>query len=204
MLRRWIPGASRYSHAGWGDAECADHTEAGALGFRKRGWMRQCAASSEFPHEEAGAGMRARALAQPAPVLEPGDEAMRALEVVAHTELPGLVVHDGKRFIVVPASQVLRVALPQYVLDDPSLGRVWDEQSADSIALRLQGRTIADLIRILHLEPATPEPAVDADATIVEIAAVMAAARVALVAVVDRGDYLGVITVHDLVGRMIS
>ncbi len=148
--------------------------------------------------------MRARALAQPAPVLEPGDEAMRALEVVAHTELPGLVVHDGKRFIVVPASQVLRVALPQYVLDDPSLGRVWDEQSADSIALRLQGRTIADLIRILHLEPATPDPAVDADATIVEIAAVMAAARVALVAVVDRGDYLGVITVHDLVGRMIS
>ena len=49
-----------------------------------------------------------------------------------------------------------------------------------------------------------PEPAVDGDATVVEMAAVMSAARVPLVAVVDDGHFVGVVTVNGLVGRLLA
>ena len=118
--------------------------------------------------------------------------------------LPGVVVRDGDKFVVIPASQVLRVLLPQYVLDDPSLGRVWDEASADALAARLEGRLVSDLVSALGLSKDLPEPAVDGDATLVEIAAVMANARVPLVAVVEAGHFIGVVTVNRLVGRLIA
>jgi hypothetical protein len=70
---------------------------------------------------------------------------------------------------------VLRVVLPQYVLDDPSLGRAWDEASADALAGRLEGRRVADLVSALGLSRNLPEPVVDGDSTLVEIAEVMAA-----------------------------
>ena len=118
--------------------------------------------------------------------------------------LPGVVVRDGHQFVVIPASQVLRVILPQYVLDDPSLGRVWDEASADALAGRLEGRPVSDMVGALGLRKDLPEPAVDGDATLVEVAALMAAARVPLVAVVDGGHFVGVVTVNALVGRLIA
>ncbi len=136
--------------------------------------------------------------------MRPGDSAADALRVLTTAGLPGIVVRDGAAFVVIPASQVLRVALPQYVLDDPSLGRVWDEESADRIAAHLSGRTVATLVDSLGLSDERPEPAVDADATLVEIAAVMAAARVPLVAVVDEGHFVGVVTVNSLAGHLIG
>jgi len=148
--------------------------------------------------------MRARDLAETAPFVRPDDEAIEALRVLTTAGLPGVVVRDGDGFVVIPASQVLRVILPQYVLDDPSLGRVWDEGSADDLADRLLGRRVADLVNALGLSDDLPEPAVEGDATLVEIAAVMAAARVPLVAVVDAGHFVGVVTVNRLVGRLIA
>ena len=139
-----------------------------------------------------------------APFVRPGDSAADALQVLTTAGLPGIVVRDGAAFIVIPASQVLRVALPQYVLDDPSFGRVWDEASADRIAADLSGRTVATLVDSLGLSDDRPEPAVDADATLVEIAAVMAAARVPLVAVVEDGHFVGVVTVNSLAGHLIG
>jgi len=148
--------------------------------------------------------MRARDLAQSAPFVAPGDAALEALRVLTTAGLPGVVVRDGGSFAVIPASQVLRVLLPQYVLDDPSLGRVWDEASADGLAARLEGRRVSDLVDALGLSDDLAEPAVDGDATLVEIAAVMAAARVPLVAVVDAGHFVGVVTVNSLVGHLIA
>ena len=148
--------------------------------------------------------MRARDLAQSAPFVAPGDAALEALRVLTTAGLPGVVVRDGGSFAVIPASQVLRVLLPQYVLDDPSLGRVWDEASADGLAARLEGRRVSDLVDALGLSDDLAEPAVDGDATLVEIAAVMAAARVPLVAVVDDGHFVGVVTVNSLVGHLIA
>ena len=148
--------------------------------------------------------MRARDLAGAAPFVRSNDDALDALTILTTAGLPGVVVRDGDGFAVIPASQVLRVLLPQYVLDDPSLARVWDEASADRIAQRLQGRRVADLVSALGLSEELPEPVVEGDATLVEVAAVMAAARVPMVAVVEGGHFLGVVTVNHLVGRLIA
>lgn len=148
--------------------------------------------------------MLARDLAIAAPFVAPGDGALEALRVLTTAGLPGVVVRDGSGFAVIPASQVLRVLLPQYVLDDPSLGRVWDEASADAVAVRLVDRRVSDLVAALDLSDDAPEPAVAGDATLVEVAAVMAAARVPLVAVVDDGRFIGVVTVNRLVGHLIA
>jgi CBS domain-containing protein len=148
--------------------------------------------------------VRARELAVPAPVVESDRLVGDALRVLLSAGLPGLVVHDASGFLVIPASQVLRVALPRYVRDDPSLARVWDEASADALSSRLDALTVADLVQALDRQERTPDTAVDGDATLVEVAAVMAAAHVPLVAVVDDGRFLGVVTVNGLVERLLG
>jgi CBS domain-containing protein len=148
--------------------------------------------------------MRARELAQPTQLLALDTPALDAMRMLADSQLPGLVIALHKGFVVVPASQVLRVALPRYVLDDAALGRVFDETSADALAARLEGRTIADLARSLEPDDDGPDHYVDGDANAVEIAAVMAAAHVPLVAVVDAGEFLGVVTVNQLIRSVLQ
>jgi len=148
--------------------------------------------------------MRARDLAESAPVVSGDDPLIEAFSILTSAGLPGVVVHDDGVFTVVPASRSLRVLLPQYVLDDPSLGRVWDEASADELATRLAGRYVSDLVSAMEFSDEDPEPAVDGDATLVEIAAVMSAARVPMVAVVDNGQFMGVVTVNRLVRHLIA
>ncbi|MDQ1250551.1 MAG: hypothetical protein QG597_4930 [Actinomycetota bacterium] len=148
--------------------------------------------------------MDARSLARPAPIARPDDEVSTSLAAMVAAGLPGLVVQVGADFVVVPASQVLRVALPRYVLDDAALGRVWDEASADAIARRLAGRRVRDLIAALDRNDDGPSHAVAVDATVVELAAVMASAHVPLVAVTEHGRLLGVVTVNDLLGRLLA
>lgn len=148
--------------------------------------------------------MRARDLVQSAPVVAGSDAATDALQVLSTAGLPGLVVETPDGFVVVPASQVLRGTLPRYVLDDTSLARVWDEASADELVHRLASATAADLVAALDRHRDEPEHVVDADATVVEIAAVMSAARLPLVAVVEDGSYLGVVTVNRLVQALLG
>lgn len=148
--------------------------------------------------------MRARDLAVPAPVVEPDQRLSDALRVLVSAGLPGLVVAQGDGYLVIPASQVLRVALPSYVRDDPSLARVWDEASSDSLASTLAHLTVADLVRALDRHPREPATAVDGDATLLEIAAVLSAAHVPLVAVVDDGEFLGVVSVNRIVDRLVG
>jgi CBS domain-containing protein len=148
--------------------------------------------------------MRARDLAESAPVVSPDDPLIEAFSILTSAGLPGVVVHDDGTYTVVPASRSLRVLLPQYVLDDASLGRVWDEASADELASRLAGRHVSDLVSAMEFSDEDPEPAVDGDATLVEIAAVMQAARVPLVAVIDEGRFVGVVTVNRLVRHLMA
>lgn len=148
--------------------------------------------------------MRARNLVEAVEPIDADAPAVDALRTLARGTLPGLVVRSGAGFTIVPASQVLRVVLPRYVLDDGSLGRVWDEASADVVAERLRGRTAGDIVAALSRPDNEVEPVVDADATLVEITTVLARARVPLVAVVDEGRFLGVVTVHRVIERLLG
>ncbi|MCU7731027.1 CBS domain-containing protein [Actinoplanes sp. KI2] len=126
-----------------------------------------------------------------------------AARLLAAQDLPGLVVIDanGRPVTVLAGTQVLRMALPSYCQDDPALARVIDEAAADVILAGIGERTVADL-----LPRRRPElPAVSGDATLLEVAAVMARANVPLVAVVDAASVMtGVITLDGLLDRVLG
>jgi predicted transcriptional regulator len=123
--------------------------------------------------------------------------------MLAGANLPGLLVVDdrGRPFTILPGTQVLRMALPSYCQDDPALARVIDEAAADVILDGIGNRTVADL-----LPKNRPElPAVSADATLLEVASVMARSNVPLVAVVDKARVMtGAITLDGLLDRMLG
>ena len=129
--------------------------------------------------------------------------AREAVKVLAAQDLPGLIVVDGRGrpLTVLAGTKVLRMALPSYCQDDPALARVIDEAAADVIFDGIGDRTVADL-----LPRDRPElPAVSADATMLEVAAVMARSNVPLVAVVDKNRVMtGAITLDALLDRMLG
>ena len=147
--------------------------------------------------------MRAGDLAEPFPTVTLATPAIEAAGLLAGQNLPGLIVVDdrGRPLTILPGTQVLRMAVPQYCQDDPALARVIDEAAADVIFDGIGDRTVADL-----LPRNRPElPAVSADATMLEVAAVMARSNVPLVAVVDENRVMsGAITLDGLLDRMLG
>lgn len=127
-------------------------------------------------------------------------DAADAARLIGERRLPGLVVldQDGLPHSVLPGSQVLRFVIPSYVQDDPMLARVYDERHADALTGKLAGVPVRTLLRAERTEP----PVVDGKSTVVEIAAVMARLHSPLVAVVEHGRFLGVVTVSALLARM--
>jgi hypothetical protein len=102
---------------------------------------------------------------------------------------------------ILPGTQVLRMAVPAYCQDDPALARVIDEAAADVFLNGVAHRTVAELLPHERREL----PVVDPDATVLEVAAVMARTRSPLVAVAG-GDrrLLGAITLDALLDRMLG
>jgi CBS domain-containing protein len=135
-------------------------------------------------------------MAEPFPVVGLESGALEAATLLAKNRLPGLIVTDekGRPHAVLPASQVVRFLVPSYVQDDPSLARVIDEPDADRIADKLAGVTVHRLL------PAhAPELAVvNADDTLLEVAALMARLRSPLVVVAHGGEIIGAITASRL------
>ncbi|GLZ05566.1 hypothetical protein Acsp03_30320 [Actinomadura sp. NBRC 104412] len=153
--------------------------------------------------------MRARQLAEEFPTVTPDSAAMEAARLLAEHRLPGLIVVDERRHpkAVLPGSQLLRAVIPGYVQDDLALARVYDEGHADKLTESLRGKTVADVLP--RTADRTPPPVVDADATAMEIASVMAAARSPVVVVTGdahRTDapMIGVITVSRLLTRLLA
>jgi CBS domain-containing protein len=102
---------------------------------------------------------------------------------------------------ILPGTQVLRMAIPRYCQDDPTLARVIDEAAADVFLRELGDRTVAQCLPREHREL----PVVDPDATMLEIAALMARSRSPLVAVVDhREGLLGAVTLDALLDRLVA
>lgn len=147
--------------------------------------------------------MRARDLAAPFPTVGLDTPAIEAARLLAGQDLPGLIVVDarGRPLTVLPGTQVLRMAVPRYCLDDPALARVVDEAAADVFLRELGDRTVAQCLP----EERRELPVVDPDATVLEIAALMARARSPLVAVVDRdAALLGAVTLDALLDRLVA
>jgi len=135
-------------------------------------------------------------MAEEFPVIGLASDAWEAVTLLAERRLPGLVVTDleGRPHAILPASQVVRILVPSYVQDDPSLAGVLSESMADRVADRLRGKTVEALI---PQDP--PELAVvNDDDTIIEVAAVMARLRCPLAAVMDGKTLVGVITASRL------
>jgi len=150
--------------------------------------------------------MTARKIAQPFPIVTPESDAMKAAQTLAAQRLPGLIVchEDGRPYTILPGSQVLRFLIPSYVQDDPALARALDEDASDELCRKLVHSTVRDLLP--KPQDLDDLPVVDADATGLEVAAVMAHMHSPLVAVVDERDgnrVIGAITVSHLLDYLL-
>ena len=147
--------------------------------------------------------MRAGDLAAPFPTVTSATPAIEAARLLAGQNLPGLIVVDdrGRPLTILPGTQVLRMAVPQYCQDDPALARVIDEAAADVFLRELGDRTVAEVLPRERREL----PVVDPGATVLEVAALMARVRSPVVAVAERdGTMRGAVTLDALLDRMLA
>lgn len=142
--------------------------------------------------------MRAGDLVEPFPTVGLSTDAVTAARTIGERRLPGLIVldDDGAPHTVLGGSQVLRFMIPGYIQEDPALARVYDEDASDRLLGKLTHNTVADLLP--RRQEQSELPVVDADATTVEVAALMAQLHSPVVAVVEDGRVLGAITVSRL------
>jgi hypothetical protein len=86
--------------------------------------------------------MRARDLAVEYETVSVDSDAMEAARLMAEHNLPGLLVVDGRGEpkAVLPASQMIKILVPAYVIEDPTLAAVVDEKHADRLCQALAGR----------------------------------------------------------------
>jgi predicted transcriptional regulator len=135
-------------------------------------------------------------MAEDFPVISAESDAWDAVTQLAEQRLPGLVVTDpaGKPLSILPTAQVVRILVPSYVQDDPSLAGVLSESMADRVADKLRGKKVQALIP----DDAPELAVVNDDDTIVEVAAVMARLRCPLAAVMRGKEMVGVITASRL------
>jgi len=146
--------------------------------------------------------MHAEEIAEDFPVVTIDSNALDAARMLAEHRLPGIVVTDssGKPYAVLPASQVVRFIVPQYVQDDPALAGVLNESMADRAAEKLGRKTVRDVLP----EHLVNVPAAHADDTIIEVAALMARLRSPLIAVMKDGKLHGVITASRLLAAALK
>jgi CBS domain-containing protein len=147
--------------------------------------------------------MRAGDLAAPFPTVSLATPAIEAAALLALQNLPGLIVVDdeGRPLTILQGTQALRMAVPQYCEDEPVLARMIDEAAADAFLREPPERTVAAVLPRERREL----PVVEPDATVLEVAALMARVRSPVVAVADRGGTLrGAITLDMLLQRMLA
>jgi CBS domain-containing protein len=145
-----------------------------------------------------GPGMRAGDVAEPFPTVGMRTDALVAARTMGDRRLPGLIVCDdaGRPHTILPGSQVVRFMIPAYVQDDPTLARVYGESASEKLMHKLAGRTVQDLLP--ERQDRDELPIVGEDATILEVAALMARMRSPLVAVVEGERVVGAVTVSRL------
>ncbi|MGW3248424.1 CBS domain-containing protein [Streptomyces sp. NPDC001070] len=156
--------------------------------------------------------MRARDLAVEYPAVTLDSDALDAARLLAERRLPGVLVvdEDGQPYAILPASRLVKLIVPDYVLEDPTLAAVVDERHADRLCRALSGRPVLDVLPKEREVPAVCDP----DDTALEVATLMARERSPLVAVVDKPKkgardaaaprLLGVITAAHLLEQLLG
>ncbi|MGV0602318.1 CBS domain-containing protein, partial [Mycolicibacterium pulveris] len=137
--------------------------------------------------------MQAHEIAVTPPTVRMDDPVSKAVQLMVVNRLPGLVVVDDKDIpvAVLPGTQVLRLAIPESYRDDPALVRTVDEIHADLFWHGTGKLTVGDCLPTPVAKPVTVSP----DATLLEVAAVMATKRSPLIAVVNgEGRLVGAVT----------
>ena len=147
--------------------------------------------------------MLARDLAVDLPSVRMTTLAIDAARLLAGERLPGLIVLDeaGRPATILPGTDVLAMAVPAYCQSDPTLARVIDEAAADVFIDHLGDKTVAEVLpKVLR-----DLPVVDHDATLLEVASVIARSRSPLVAVVDADKlFIGAVTLDALLDRALT
>jgi CBS domain-containing protein len=119
------------------------------------------------------------------PLVQRSTSALVAARLIAKKHLAGLVVTDevGAPVAIVSSSDVLRLMIPSYVMDDVALASVFDEQGAEEMWSHVNDHTIGELFenRAVNVRDVLHVPH---DATLVEVAAKMVDSHVQI-AVVD-------------------
>jgi CBS domain-containing protein len=144
--------------------------------------------------------VRARDIIEHAPTVAATDLVVTAVQRMAASRMPGLIVVAGMRPVaVLPGTQVLRLTVPQAHQEDPASVRTIDERHADLFWEELGDLTVGEC-----LPPRLPRPATVAlDATLLEVAALMARQRSPLTAVVDADGLLtGAISLNRLLSAL--
>lgn len=150
--------------------------------------------------------VRARDLAVEYESVGIDSDALEAARLMAEHKLPALLVLDeqGEPKAILPASQMVKILVPGYVVEDPTLAAVVDERHADRLCAALAGLRVRDCLP----EEAPPPPVAAPDDTALEVAALMAQVRSPMVAVGERdrrGTHLiGVITASHLLERLLA
>jgi CBS domain-containing protein len=147
--------------------------------------------------------VRARDLAIAYPSLAPDAPAREAARLLAEENVEGVFVQDqhGDLQGLVTDTTLLAFLLPRYLAEDRALVGVLGEDVADALWQLLEGRPVQQLLSVTTASVAE----VDADATLVEVAATLVRSGAALVVVRDPGGrLLGGITTSRLITRLLG
>lgn len=146
--------------------------------------------------------MRAEDLMTAHPVVRLEGPLAEAAEALVDPDIRALLVVDdhGELKGVITDAMLIRFLLPSYVTEAESLAGVLDEQAADALWKRLDGRTVSEALETT--EPGNV-PAVDGGATLIEVASTMVATKSPVVAVVRSGLVAGAITLNVLLNRLL-
>ena len=147
--------------------------------------------------------MRAADVVETLPTVPLDADLLSAVRLVVGRRLPGLVVADDRGQVIGCLSLIdlLRVALPRYLQEDPNLARVFDDKHADRIAATLVGYRVGDVIG----RAADRIPLARARATLVELAELMVQWSCPLVVVArEDGATLGVVSADRLLDLLVS
>jgi CBS domain-containing protein len=147
--------------------------------------------------------MRARDLATPYPSVAPDTPAEEAARLLAQEAVEGVFVQEeqGELQGIISDTTLLAFLLPRYLAEDRALVRVLGEDVAGALWQRLAGRPVRDLLAA----STASLPEVDADDTLVSVAATLVRSGASLVAVRDRdGRLLGGITTSQLLTRLLG